>query len=305
MAGRQGGADIVLITPAPLCGDDGFLPELRGYALELLQFLFGLTGQRFQAGIGRTCASPGSVCLSRYDARMALACGPKEDGEWLVADAAQLQDGLRPDGEWLLLYRSFHDALVQKDQSGAEGQAMRMLAFGNGDPESSRMAARRILYAMESTLATGAKNLDAITAVLRGAEREIALSQEQADMRRAVAEALGTYFALTGDAEHGSRIAGQVRAYIQERFREKISIQDLSEAFYLTPNYLSTVFKKSTGATILEYITGLRIEEAKRLLRENSGMKMYEVAERVGYSDQEHFRRIFKKLSGVNPKQFK
>lgn len=93
--------------------------------------------------------------------------------------------------------------------------------------------------------------------------------------------------------------------YLEEHYREKISVATLADQLYLTPNYLSALFKKHTGSSISEYITLCRIRKAKELMVSSSDMKAYEVAVLVGYNDYEHFRKVFKKYVGINPAQYR
>lgn len=93
--------------------------------------------------------------------------------------------------------------------------------------------------------------------------------------------------------------------YIEEHYQDKISVTDLAEQLFLSPNYLSSLFKKHTGSSISEYITLCRIRKAKELMAESNTLKSYEVADLVGYSDYEHFRKVFKKYVGINPAKYR
>lgn len=93
--------------------------------------------------------------------------------------------------------------------------------------------------------------------------------------------------------------------YIEEHYREKISVADLARQLYLTPNYLSSLFKKHTGSSLSEYITLCRIRKAKELMADSNDIKTYEVADLVGYNDYEHFRKVFKKYVGINPAKYR
>lgn len=93
--------------------------------------------------------------------------------------------------------------------------------------------------------------------------------------------------------------------FIEEHYCEKISVTTLAEQLFLSPNYLSSLFKKHTGSSISEYITLCRVRKAKELMAASSDMKTYEVADLVGYNDYEYFRKVFKKYVGINPAQYR
>jgi two-component system, response regulator YesN len=85
---------------------------------------------------------------------------------------------------------------------------------------------------------------------------------------------------------------------------KKISLVKISDALFVTKNYIGDVFKKETGMTVGEYITKIKLERAKQLVAKSS-LKSYEIAERLGYSDVEYFGKLFKKYTGVSPIEFK
>jgi len=99
-------------------------------------------------------------------------------------------------------------------------------------------------------------------------------------------------------------IIRKTREFIRANYKKKIKLIDISRAIYLSPYYLSHIFKKETGSTLLEYLTKVRIEEAKRLL-ENTPWNTTRIAFEVGYSDQSYFCKIFKKIEGISPFEYK
>ena len=68
--------------------------------------------------------------------------------------------------------------------------------------------------------------------------------------------------------------------------------------------YFSTVFKRDTGKTFIEYLTDYRMEEASKLLL-NDNLKTYVIAERVGYSDPNYFTYVFKRKYGLTPSKYR
>ncbi len=99
-------------------------------------------------------------------------------------------------------------------------------------------------------------------------------------------------------------IIRKTREFIRTNYKKKIKLIDISKAIYLSPYYLSHIFKKETGSTLLEYLTKVRIEEAKYLL-ENTQWNTTRIAFQVGYSDQSYFCKVFKKLEGISPSNYR
>ncbi|MFB9277513.1 response regulator [Cohnella cellulosilytica] len=92
--------------------------------------------------------------------------------------------------------------------------------------------------------------------------------------------------------------------YMEEHYREEISQADVAAVVYVTPNYLSRVFKEETGVNFIEWLNRYRIEKAKQLLSE-PGAKTSVVAEKVGFSDYKYFSHIFKRYAGCAPKEYR
>jgi two-component system response regulator YesN len=96
----------------------------------------------------------------------------------------------------------------------------------------------------------------------------------------------------------------KTREFIRANYKKKIKLIDISKAIYLSPYYLSHIFKKETGSTLLEYLTKVRIEEAKRLL-ENTPWNTTRISFEVGCSDQSYFCKVFKKSEGISASDYK
>ena len=91
---------------------------------------------------------------------------------------------------------------------------------------------------------------------------------------------------------------------INEKYAEDISLLTMASEFYLTPNYLCLIFKKETGETFNDYLTKVRVQKARELLKDPT-FKIYEIAEMVGYRDSDYFTRVFKKFTGFTPTEFR
>lgn len=92
--------------------------------------------------------------------------------------------------------------------------------------------------------------------------------------------------------------------YMREHYMDDIDISSFSASLGFTSAYLTKLFNRYKGDTQLKYLTDIRIHEAKRLLTD-TGLPIREVGERVGYPDQFHFSKTFRKLTGLNPTAYR
>jgi AraC-like DNA-binding protein len=94
----------------------------------------------------------------------------------------------------------------------------------------------------------------------------------------------------------------QIIQYIHKNLASELSLDTISGKFFLSKYHLGYLFKKVTGFTVNEYIISRRIMRSKELLKNN--LPVSQVGEMVGYNNNSHFIRTFKKLVGVSPKQY-
>lgn len=92
-------------------------------------------------------------------------------------------------------------------------------------------------------------------------------------------------------------------AYIEEHYADNITLDDISEKFYINKNYLCTIFKSETNSTIVEYITTLRIEQAKKLIRTTNNNLLH-ISNSVGYNNYSYFGKVFRKKTGISPNEY-
>ena len=108
-----------------------------------------------------------------------------------------------------------------------------------------------------------------------------------------------------GMSEIINPLAQSVRDYLDQHYNEVITNSSLSEKFGFVSAYLSRVFKNQYGITPSSYLLNVRMEHAKRILREHPEYLIKEVAEMVGYTDQYYFSKVFRKETSVWPKDYK
>lgn len=92
--------------------------------------------------------------------------------------------------------------------------------------------------------------------------------------------------------------------YINEHINQRIILQDIADTFGVSPNYMGQLFKKHMNIGINEYITNQKISESKRLLKDTS-LKIYEISDQLGFESAFYFSKVFKKATGLSPKDFR
>lgn len=95
-----------------------------------------------------------------------------------------------------------------------------------------------------------------------------------------------------------------VKGYLDQNYQKKITLDQLSEQFYINKFYLSKIFSEQYGMTINRYLLELRITQAKRLLRFTS-LPIEKIAVECGISDSNYFARVFKKIEGIAPGEYR
>ena len=97
----------------------------------------------------------------------------------------------------------------------------------------------------------------------------------------------------------------KAKQFIEENYADQnTTLTTVAEAVCLSPNHFSTIFSQECKTTFIEYLTNVRLENAKRLMRETD-MKGYDIAYECGFSDPHYFSYIFKKNTGLSPREYK
>ncbi len=94
------------------------------------------------------------------------------------------------------------------------------------------------------------------------------------------------------------------KKYMQDNYHKPLTLEEVASVAGFHPTYFSTIFKKITGENFLEYVSGLRMKEARELLCDGH-LRMEDIAERVGYADTKYFVKLFKKATGLTPQEYR
>lgn len=135
---------------------------------------------------------------------------------------------------------------------------------------------------------------------------EVHGKQEAAELQKTMTaffDHLTDYFARKY-SQKNSRTIQKIKDLIARTYMENLTVARLSEEVYLSPNYISLIFKQETGLSVTEYITKVRMEAAKELLKAQD-LKILEISEMVGYENPTYFSTVFKKYTGMYPQKYR
>ncbi|KQX62996.1 response regulator [Paenibacillus sp. Root444D2] len=127
------------------------------------------------------------------------------------------------------------------------------------------------------------------------------------DLKRLLRDHLSELMKLVADQQHPSLpnfMIDKAKRIIDGKYGEAITLQSVADELSIHPVSLSKLFKKETGQNFLDYLTEIRIEQAKRMLRDTN-LKIYEIAEKIGYQEIQYFGKLFKKRTNMTPKEFR
>ncbi|HBF38528.1 MAG TPA: hypothetical protein DDW50_14575 [Firmicutes bacterium] len=218
-------------------------------------------------------------------------------------------DNIEREGEWSDLQNKIAD--LKKDllhqvnqENGAEILkyiASIMDCFTNGPEADLRYLSQVCSEILE--LLSAKVRLAGYGDQLTGMNSESLMEQKGffEDLRQGMLEISERLVKLTAVPQNKySSIVQATLRYIGEHYYEGISLHEIASNVHVNSNYLCQLFKNETGENFSLYLTELRLEKAKKLLS-SSDLKLYEIAEQVGYPNISYFSRIFKKFTGKTP----
>ncbi len=162
-----------------------------------------------------------------------------------------------------------------------------------------------LLYAILGVLEGAAGLLDSCFPDEAAGYRSLFSAEDGAAMRdwlRSVRDGLAARFA--GDRARGRNpLVVGVREYVTARWAEKISLPEVAAHFHVSPNHLSSIFKKYNGTGFVEFVASVKMEKAKELIVAGR-YKMYEIAQLLAYEDAYYFSKVFKRATGMSPREY-
>lgn len=106
------------------------------------------------------------------------------------------------------------------------------------------------------------------------------------------------------EEKSGSSAVDRALEYVEENYHEELTLQKVAEIVVISGGYLSTLFSQCVGEGFVDYLNRIRIEHACDYLKQKH-FKNYEIAYKVGFRDEKYFTRVFKKVMGMTPSEYK
>ncbi|ALA44465.1 MULTISPECIES: response regulator [Paenibacillus] len=172
-------------------------------------------------------------------------------------------------------------------------------------PEAMKMSLHQCLLSIVRVIQNmqgNERSLQSLEPMMNWQDMNLSLGELQR-LFTAFAEESGRYIGvLRKDCQQGG--IQHIRAYIEQHAAENISLKSIAARFYMNPVYLGQLFRKTYGVYFNEFLLKLRVQEAKRLLRQTD-LRIYEIAERVGFGSSDYFVTQFEKMAHATPSEYR
>ena len=196
------------------------------------------------------------------------------------------------------------------DRQGAKKILNELLAViflhTSGNIELIKARVLELVVVISRAAVEGGAKLDKLLGLNYSFISELASKNKFEDVCFWIVKVLDTFLDTVYEARSikNSKLLEEAIQYIRENYHEKLSLENVAEKIYISPYYLSHLFKEELGITFLEYLTRIRMEEAKKLLMDRS-LTILDISLRIGYDDPGYFSKVFKKNIGVSPSQYR
>lgn len=303
---------LLLSTDAPR-PKAAYIEELQALARKIKYYISHYYKVPVTLGIGGICDEPARIPEAVQEAALAAQYRLYSGKEAIVyyGDIDSRSGQERPAYPYEL-EKKLGMALKIGDRAGAEELAAQFLRATPGDspraPHLLRSHCLQLAYALlrlkdewELKAEDGdeEEELSALDARLRKLKTR---EQLEAWLVRHVA---GLAELVEGKMQqHRGSMIQKAIAFMERHYARDISLAEIAESVFLTPNYFAQLFKERTGDTAINYLQSLRIDKAKQLLRQTDG-KLADIAVQIGYTDAKYFGQVFKKIVGLTPLEYR
>lgn len=275
---------------------------------QVSEMLFNYYSVRITAGIGRLVESPLELSVSYNDSRQITGS--------ITAKTPILFWDSMPNSTRL---RNVFNLSLFRNEIGQAFEAMDVEALHSVFSSITELlSADHVQYSQALDAASSILHFT-VTLLPEGTELASSIFQDEPDnycclySRKTVSAVLDWLKKLEDGlcaklpeykSSHKNYLVENAKRYVKDHLNERIVLQDIADAFSVSPNYLSQLFKKFENIGISEYISNMKIQKSQELLRDGN-LKIYEVADILGFESAFYFSKVFKKVTGISPKDFR
>ncbi|EES74103.1 MULTISPECIES: response regulator [Paenibacillus] len=282
--------------------------DIRGFTDRLRA---GLPASRILAGSSSAYRDPACLSQAYAEAKRACELGVYGESAWNYHPVTELPER-EPKAEISEWFAGYRDELSQQLQILDIAWTTACLERLFEQLRQNRASVELVLLVCRLMLETAAAELHEWSklqsqASVKMLETKLSSCLRFHDMQTTfIAEFTGVLKQIRDArlAQAGKSVE-TVKRWIAEHYDQPAELSHLASLVYLTPSYLSKRFKSETGMTITDYLIEVRIKKAKQLLRQANDLKVHEVGSVVGYPDPAYFNKLFKRIVGVTPNEYK
>lgn len=152
----------------------------------------------------------------------------------------------------------------------------------------------------------GKANVKEVSKYMRLVYERASIEKDMDEFIAYVCEQIKQLINQNNQSKHTTEgIVKEIKRYIDDNYSMDISLTKLAEELHFTPAYLTKIFKKYEGLTPVKYITNLRINKAKELLKSHNDLQIGSIAKMVGYDEFHYFSRVFRTAVGMTPTEYR
>lgn len=208
------------------------------------------------------------------------------------------------------LEKRLQSAIVDGDEANAREYLNRLLGEiffrSNGDPEIIKARVLELLVLLSRSAIEGGADVSQIFALNNDYIREIDRFESVEKLSGWLSGIINRFISYMfdfSDIKHSVEIH-KITGYIRNNYMKKITLDDIAEYVYMSRSRVSKIFNEEMGMSVSSYINKVRVERAKRLLRDPL-LSIADIANLTGFDDQSYFSKQFKTVIGVSPKKFR
>ncbi|WP_179215732.1 response regulator [Paenibacillus sp. MY03] len=299
---------LLALVPCPPGEEESFLNGVTERANRCIEAANEQLELQLTIGIGEISSDWTSVSMAYRQAEAAARSKFYSKGNQVIfyTEIGRHGSGLETDKSQLA--SEVRSLLAQRQDSRIEALLDK---YYSGDAACSekeiKLLSYTIVHVVQSSLLEAGKSIEDVSGDEPRLWKDLSLLETISEVRGLIRQLLhNACQALVQDEAIGKnkRIVEDLKAIIDERYASIESVHQIVEHLQISASHANLIFKRESGHTMFDYLTQRRVEAAKGMLRDDPYLKVYEVAERVGYRTEAHFRSVFKAHTGLTPGKF-